>query len=112
MQPEHHLRKTEPGIVDGDAHVAGERHLQPAAEAETMNHGDRRNAQFFQAIDHRMGTHHRGLDLVDVAGAAEFVDVGAGNEAGGLGGADHHTGRPLVGDRGDDLVELFHHTGG
>ena len=45
MQPEHHFGKSEPRVVDGDAVVAGERELQPAAEAVAVDNGDGRKCQ-------------------------------------------------------------------
>ena len=62
--------------------LAGERDFEAAAEAEAVDHGDGRNAQRLQAVDHRMGAADRGLDRARIGGAAEFVDVGAGDEAG------------------------------
>ena len=58
MQAQHHLREAEARAVDGDARLAGERDLEPAAEAEAVDHRDRRQLQRFQMIDHRM----RGAD--------------------------------------------------
>ena len=95
MQAEHHFRKTEPRIVDRDPHLAGQRHFEAAAEAEAVDHGDGRNPQGLQPVDHRMRAADLGLDRAGIGRAAEFVDVGAGDEAGRLGGANDEAGRPL-----------------
>ena len=39
-----------------------ERDFEAAAEAKAVDHGDRRNAQRFEAIDHGMGAADLGLD--------------------------------------------------
>ena len=39
MQAEHHLRETKPRAVDRNPHLAGQRYLQTAAEAEAVDHG-------------------------------------------------------------------------
>ena len=62
--------------------LAGQRDFEPAAEAEAVDHGDRRNSQRFEPVDHRMGAADRGLDRARIGRAAELVDVGAGDEAG------------------------------
>jgi hypothetical protein len=54
MKTEHHLGETAPRVIDRDAHLAGECHFEAAAKAKAVNHGDGRNPQFFQAIDHGM----------------------------------------------------------
>ena len=66
MQAEHHLGEAEPRVFNGNPHLAGERDFEAAAEAETVNHGDRRNFQFFQAIDHGMRTADLHLDRAGI----------------------------------------------
>ena len=95
MQAEHHFRETKARAVDRDARLAGERDFEAAAEAEAVDHGDGRNLQAFEAVDHRMGAADRDLDRPRIGGAAEFVDVGAGDEAGWFCRADDEAGRPL-----------------
>src|SRR6266550_2138651 len=107
MQAEHHFRKAKARIVDGDPCLTGERDLEAAAEAESVDHGDRRNLQPFETIDHRMRPADRGLDSLRIGRAAEFVDVGARDETGCLGGADHDSGRPLVLKRCQHGIEFF-----
>ncbi len=107
MQTEHHFRKTKPGIVDRDPHLAGQRHFEAAAEAKTVDHGDGRNPQRLHAVDHRMRAADLGFNRAGIGGAAEFVDVGSGNEAGSLGGANDEAGRPRRFELGQHLVELF-----
>ena len=54
MQAEHHLGKSKARILDRDAEVAGERELEPAAEAIAVHDGDRRHRQVIEAIDDRV----------------------------------------------------------
>ena len=82
MQTEHHFRKAKARALDRDARLAGQCHFEAAAEAETVDHGDGRNLQAFEAVDHRMGAADGDLDRPRIGGAAEFVDVGAGDETG------------------------------
>ena len=111
MQAEHHLGKTEPRVLDRNPHLAGQCDFEAAAEAEAVNHGDRWNPQFFQAVDHGMGAADLELDRARIAGAAEFVDVGAGDEAGFLGGADDEAGGPLAFQLRQHLVEFLDQVG-
>ncbi len=111
MQAQHDLGEAEARPFDRDAHLAGQRHFEAAAEAETVDHGDGRNAQCFEAVDHRMGAADRGFHLFGIGRAAEFVDVGAGDEARGLRRADDETGRALRLEVGEHAVEAFDHFG-
>ena len=72
-----------------------------------MDHGDGRNSQGSHTVDHRMRAADFGLDHARFGSAAKFVDVGAGNEAGSLGGADDKPGRPCAFQFGQHLVEFF-----
>ena len=111
MQAEHHLRKAKARAFDGNARLAGQRHFEAAAEAEAVNDGDGRNLQRFEAVDHRMGAADGDLDRPRIGGAAEFVDVGAGDETGFLGGADDEPGRPLALQRRQHRFEFFDQIG-
>ena len=111
MQAEHHFGKAEARVVDRNPRLAGERDFEPAAEAEAVDHGDGRNLQAFEAVDHRMRAADRGLDGARIGRAAEFVDVGAGDEAGGLRRADDEPGRPLALQRGQHGIEFLDHVG-
>ena len=66
--------------------LAGERDFEAAAEAEAVSRRQRRNLQRFEAVDHVSRGRSRPRPRSDRP--AEFVDVGAGDEAGVLGGAD------------------------
>ena len=111
MQAEHHFRKAEARAVDGDARRAGQRHFEPAAETEAVDHGDGRNLQRFQPVDHRMRAADLRFHGARIGGAAEFIDVGAGNEAGWFCRADDDARRALAFQRRQHGVELFHHVG-
>ena len=103
--------KAEARAVDRDPRLAGERDFEAAAEAEAVDHGDARNFQVFEAVDHRMRPADGGLDGARIGGAAEFVDVGAGDEAGRLRRADDEAGRPLAFQRGQHGIEFLDHVG-
>ena len=96
MQAKQHFRETEAGVVDGDAEIAGQRHFEPAAEAIAVDHRDRRQRQPVEAIEHRVAARQRRLDRRRVGDAAELGDVGAGDEARALGGADHQPARTIA----------------
>jgi len=106
MQAEHDFRKAKARALDRDAHLAGQRHFQPAAEAKAVDHGNRRHAQGFEAVDHRVRAADRFLDRFGIGGAAEFVDIGAGDEAGSFRGTNDKTGRPLLFQLGEDPVQF------
>ncbi len=93
MQAEHHLGEAEPRVRYRDARLAGQRHFEPAAEAEAVDHGDVRHAQRFETIDHRMRARNRGFDHGRIGRAAEFIDVGAGDESGCFRRTDDEAGR-------------------
>ncbi len=112
MQAEQHLGETEARIIDRDARLARQRDFEAAAKAEAVNHRNRRNPQTLEPVGHQMGLRHHGLDHAGIGRAAEFVDVGAGDEAGRLCRADHNAGRPLVFQRGQYQFEFAHHVGG
>ena len=107
MQAEHHLGKTKARIVDRNPHLAGKRHFKPAAETKAVDHGDRRHAQRLEPVDHGMRAADLGLDGLRIGRAAKRVDVGAGDEAGGLGGTDDETGRPRAFQFAKHLVEFL-----
>ena len=54
MQAEHHLGKAETRVLDRDPIVAGERDLEPAAQAIAVNDGDRRHGQVIEPVDDRV----------------------------------------------------------
>ena len=107
MQAEHHLGETKPGVLDRNPHLAGERHLQAAAEAEAMDDGHARNPQGLKPVDHRMRAADLGLDGTRIGRAAKRIDVGTGNEAGLLGGTDDEAGGALAFQLRQHLVEFL-----
>ena len=74
-----------------------------------MDHGDGRNLQIFQPIDDGVGTADLRFHGARIGGAAEFIDVGAGNEAGWFCRADDDAGGALAFQRRQHGVEFFHH---
>src|SRR5205085_8776672 len=91
MQAEHDFWEAKAGIVDRDPILADQRDLKTAAKAETVNDGDRRHTETVDAVGHRMRAGHCGLDLLWISGAAELIDIGAGDESGRLRRADHQS---------------------
>jgi hypothetical protein len=81
MQAEHDLGEAEPRVLHRDAVVAGERDLEPAAEAVAVDHGDGRRRQAIEAIDNAVRLAQPLLRHGGVGHGGEFVDVGAGDEA-------------------------------
>ena len=89
-EAELHFRKRERRLrmVGADAVAAGERHLEPAAEAGAVNRGDDGNAQLSRRSSRAwpvrlIAPHRRPTDL------EELFDVGAGDEAVGFAGDQH-----------------------
>src|ERR1700733_1421518 len=111
MQPEHHFRKTKAGAINRNARLAGECYFEPAAETETVDHSHLGNLQGFEAVDHRMRPADRGLDRTGIGGAAKFIDIGAGNEAGWFCGANDDARRPLVLQRGQHQIKFLDQIG-
>ena len=62
MQAEHHFGETKARVLDRNPHLAGQRHFEAAAEAEAVDHGDARNPQGLEPVDHRMRAADLGLD--------------------------------------------------
>ena len=97
QQAEVDLGQAELRRVDGDAVVRAERDFEAATECGAVDRGDHRDR----------GVLHRGLDFVEAGClrhvAAEFADVGAGDEGAPV--ADHDHGLRPVLDRLADPVE-------
>ena len=109
MQAEHDLGKSERRILDRDAIVAGERDLEPAAEAIAVHDGDGRRRQAIEPVDHRVGLDEARLDRAGVGHGAKFADVGAGDETLRLGGAQHQALRHVALEAREHVVELGEH---
>ena len=109
MQAEHHFGKSEAGIVDRDAMVAGERDLEPAAEAIAVHDGHRRHRQVIEPVDDRVRLGEGRLDRGGIAHAAELADVGAGDEAARLGRAQHDALGQIPFEACEHVVELGEH---
>ena len=89
--------------------VAGERDLEPAAEAIAVHDGDRRHRQVIEPVDDRVRLGQGRLDRGGIGHAAELADVGAGDEAAGLGGAQHDAFGQIPLDAREHVVELGEH---
>ena len=111
MQPQHHLGETKTRIRNRNAGLTGQRNLEAAAEAKTVDHGDGRKLDRLQPVNHRMRARNLRLDRGRIGRAAEFIDVCAGDETGRLGGANDKPGRPLAFERRQHRVELCQHVG-
>ena len=77
------LGKAEPRplLAVGDAPIAGQRQLEPAAEAIAVNGGDHRHRQAVDAVDELERLLHHLGDLGLGVEALELPDIGAGDEA-------------------------------
>jgi hypothetical protein len=74
-----------------------------------VDHGNGRNAQRLEPVDHRMRPADCFLDRLGIAGAAEFIDVGAGDEAGRLCGTNDEARGARFFQFGQHPVELADH---
>ena len=112
--PQHHFGEAEPRsrLVDDDAIPARERQFQAAAQTETANERQRRILDVSEPLERVPAA----LDDRDRAGlvlhAAEFVDIGAGNEAVRLAGTYHETLRRIAIEEIERLVQFGQHCGG
>src|SRR5579863_1977372 len=111
MQAEHHFRKAKARAVDRDPRLASERDFEPAAEAKPMDHSNAREPHSFEAVDHRMRPADCRFDGARIGRAAEFVDIGTGDEARGLCRANDEPGRPFTLQRGKHRIELREEVG-
>ncbi len=109
MEAEQDFRETEARVVDGDAEIAGQRHFEAAAEAIAVDHGDRRQRQPVEAVEHGMAARQRRLDRRGIGNAAELGDIGAGDEARALGRTDDQSARMIALDFFQYRVELGKH---
>src|SRR6201987_1191183 len=71
MQAEQDLGKSKRRVLDGDAMVAGERDLEPAAEAIAVHDRDRRRRQAVEPVDHSVRLDKARLDGAGVGPAAK-----------------------------------------
>ena len=112
MQAEHDLGKSERCVLDGDAIVAGERDLEPAAEAVAVHDGDGRRGEMIEPVHHRVRLGEPRLHRGGVGHAAKLADVSAGDEALRLGGAQHQAFGYVVLEVCEHVVELGEHVFG
>ena len=75
-----HFGKAELRIIARDPVIAGERHLQPAAQAMAVHHGDGRTVQILEAFEQILAVFDHGADFARAHGV-EHLHVGAGHEA-------------------------------
>ncbi len=89
-QTELHLRKAQLGLGMIRRHPpgAGQRQLEPEAKARPVNGDDDRLGKRLDPVDEGMGLATRGLRVGCGDEGHELIDVGSGNEAVGLAGAD------------------------
>ena len=96
MQPEQHLRQAEECILDCDPVIAGERDFETAAKTVAVNDGDRGHLQLIEPVDQRMRLREARLGGAGVGHGAQLADIGAGDEARGLGRAQHQPFRRIA----------------
>ncbi len=114
IDPEFHFRQADAGglVVAGHAIPAGQRQLGAAAHAVPADGGHGRAAQFGQALVDQLAAADPVLDLALGGDLLEALDVGAGDEAGRLAGADHHAFRRIDRDALDHGVQFVDHRAG
>ena len=76
-------------MIGGDAVVAGERELEPAAEAGAVDRRDHGLGQGLDPADHLLPLEAQPLRLGLGGERGELLDVGAGDEGVGLAGDEH-----------------------
>ena len=86
------------GIVRSHPVGAGERKFQAAPQCEAVQGGNAGAGQILERLQHGLSGTHQLIALLGGAYLQKFLDVGAGDEAARLGGANHHAGRRLCGD--------------
>ncbi len=112
--PQHHFGEAEPRsrLVDDDAIPARKGQFQAAPQTETANERQRRILDVSEPLERVPAA----LDDRDRAGlvlhVAEFVDIGAGNEAVRLAGTYHQTLRRIAIEEVECLVQFGQHCGG
>ncbi|MNH01650.1 hypothetical protein D3C79_608720 [compost metagenome] len=83
-------------MIRDDPAVTGQRQLQPAAEAGTVDGGDHRNAQRLDLGEHQLAFPGDGLGIGGAGTGRQHADVGAGDEGVFLAGDDHQADQILV----------------
>ncbi len=97
------------GIVGRHAIAAGQRDLGAAAHAEAMDGRHGRAGQFGQLLEHHLATPDRVVDRAAAVELLELLQIGAGDEAAGLGRGDHHALGRVDGQAFDDVAQLDQH---
>jgi hypothetical protein len=105
----HQLGEPELGVVGSDAQVAGERHLQPAAQGEAVDGGDGRLRQRRELVDVAAGAQPV-APLGGRLGGAGLLQVHAGAEE-AVARSGQHDHRDLIvrRDAGPDGLEFVAH---
>ena len=108
-QPELHLWEGEHrlGVIGRDTVAAGERGLEAAAEAGTVDGGNDRNRQLREPREQRLPTAAQRFGVGGVSQSEELGDVGAGEPRVRLGRREHHAAHvPLALQPCEQLAEL------
>ena len=108
---EHHFGQPEPcpGLVDHDPVTAGERQLEPAAQAKAADERHRRIFHCGEALEGVPAALHDRERGGLVADRLELVDVGAGDEPARLARHDDEAARRVAVELVERLVELREH---
>ena len=77
-------------VIDRDAVVAGQRQLEPPAQAEAVNTRHHRYLEPLDALEQRMGALQRLRQHREIAHRIEFGDIGPGDKAAILAAEQHH----------------------
>ena len=108
IDAELHFRQADAGRGIARCHpiAAGQRELGAAAHAEAMDRGDRGTGQLGQSLEHLLSAPQRVIHRALGIERLELLDVGTGDEAAGLGRADHQTLGRIQCQALEDGVEL------
>ena len=110
QQAELHFRQAQHRLAVFGHHpaMAGERQLQPAAEAGAVNGGDHRDGQCLDLGEDHLPLSRQRLGVTGTGAGGQHADVGPGDEGVLLAGGDHQADQiavPLyLGQHGADLV--------
>lgn len=96
-------------IVGGHPVAAGQCNLGAAAHAEAMDGRHRGAGQFGQFLEHLLAAANCVVDGAAAVELLEFLQVGAGDEAIGLGRAQHHALGRIQCQAFDDIAQFEQH---
>jgi hypothetical protein len=104
-----HFGQADAGVVGGHAVTAGQGQFGATAQTVAVDGGNSRYAQGRQLLVDGLATGDRIADRALHIELLELLQVGTGNEAGGLGRSDHHRPWRIDGDALDQRIQFQQH---